>query len=84
MSSGDRKVVVFIQGQAYSEKARLNHLVRERKMSILKGLENGKGSGEGDLGGRDSGREGGKEEGFWKGLGRRIKKSFSGGSGESK
>ena len=65
MSSGDRKVVVFIQGQADSEKARLDHLVRERKMSILKGSE--KGSGEGGWGGQDGEKEGEKGEGFWKG-----------------
>jgi len=87
MSSGDRKVVVFIQGQADSEKARLDHLVRERKMSILKGSE--KGSGEGGWGGQDGEKEGEKGEGFWKGwfwkgLGRRIKKSFSVASGDSK
>ncbi|KAH9216839.1 hypothetical protein DL95DRAFT_387348 [Leptodontidium sp. 2 PMI_412] len=80
MSGGDRKVVAFIQGQADSEKARLDHLVRERKLSILAGLkdpaaEMAGASGSGGAGGQEE-----KGKGFWRGVGRRIKNSFSGGS----
>ncbi|KAH7403687.1 hypothetical protein BKA64DRAFT_641655 [Cadophora sp. MPI-SDFR-AT-0126] len=90
MSSGDRKVVMFIQGQADSEKARLDCLVRERKLSILKGLSQGsgvsgvsgesaEGCGEGGAGvdgGKEGKKDGEKGRGFWRGVGRRIKKSF--------
>ncbi|KAG4443438.1 hypothetical protein IFR05_001117 [Cadophora sp. M221] len=81
MSAGDRKVVAFIQGQADSEKARLDHIVRERKLSILSGLKDPAteiASASGSGGG--AGGQGEKGKGFWKGVGRRIKDSFSGGS----
>ncbi|KAK0104840.1 hypothetical protein ONS95_005107 [Cadophora gregata] len=77
MSSGDRKVVMFIQGQADSEKARLDNLVRERKLSILAGLSQSSGVTEEE---KESEKDGEKGRGFWKSVGRRIKKSFSGGS----
>ncbi|KAH7329910.1 hypothetical protein BKA65DRAFT_480088 [Rhexocercosporidium sp. MPI-PUGE-AT-0058] len=94
MSGGDRKVVSFIQGQVDSEKARLDHFVRERKLSILGGLKNlggempvvgggGGGGGAGSSGQAGAGGQGEKNRGFWKGVGRRIKKSLSSGSGGS-
>lgn len=84
MSPGDRKVIAFIQGQADTEKARLDHLVSEKKKSILAGWNACGAGGSGGDGAGSGGQEGaggaGEKKGFWKGAGRKIKKSFSSGS----
>lgn len=86
IAKGDSEVLTFIQAQALNEKFRLEHVVKQRKASILSNVgmqvpTGGKGKGEGSRPMSKDGKEEKEEkdrkekkDGFWKRVGGKVKK----------